>query len=138
MKLMNTANQPEYSLSIPDDCYQRGIDIMMHVMTKKNQVIITLPSLRDEVKMRGFFKVFLFDSERNAEVNNITIRTQRDEKVNGVQEIILKTNGAGGMIVPVNNQDWMFFSPSLPLESSVKAKKSDKNQNVVPEEITAK
>lgn len=109
MKLMNTANQKEYGLSIPDDCYQRGIDIMLHVMTEKTDVILTLPSLRDEIKMRGFFKVFVFDTERNAEANNIVIRTQRNEKINGVSEIILQVNGAGGMIVPVNNQDWMFF-----------------------------
>jgi hypothetical protein len=122
MKLLKI-NLPEQNLSIPDDCYQRGIDIMLHVETKKNAVVLTLPSLRDEVRMRGFFKIFLFDTERNCEVNNITIRTQRDEKMNGVSEIVLESNGAGAMIVPVNGQDWMFFSPSTPKVEKTKKEK---------------
>lgn len=129
MKLLKI-NQPEQHLSIPDDCYQRGIDIMLHIETKKSAVVLTLPSLRDEVKMRGFFKIFLFDTERNAEVNSITIRTQRDEKINGVQEIILKSNGAGAMIVPVNGQDWMFFTSFIP-----KFEKAKKREDEVAEPV---
>jgi hypothetical protein len=128
MKFLNT-KQTEYNLSLDNDFYQRGgVDVMLHVKTKENAVIVTLPSLKDEVKMRLWFKIFLFDIERNSEVNNITIRTSRNEKINGTNEINLKLNGIGVMIQPMSTEDWMCFIPMMAGEGKVKEKSGKKEK----------
>jgi hypothetical protein len=129
MKFLAT-DRPEFNLSMDNDFYQRGgADVMLHVKTKKNAVVVTLPSIKDEVKMRLWFKIFLLDIERNSEVNSITIKTSRSERINGTNEINLKLNGIGVMIVPMSNEDWMCFIPMMAGEGKAKEKnKKDKEE----------
>lgn len=121
-------NYSEQPLTIPQDCYDRvGCDVFFHVPTKEKPMVVNLPSLKTEVRMRLWFKVFILDVEKNAETNNITINAAGEEKVNGVSKLTLKTNGACVMLIPVGASDWICFTPSLP---DKKKKKNDKDEDV--------
>lgn len=123
---------PESNLVIPEDCYQRaGVNVCAQVYAKKNPVTLILPSLMGDLKMRFHFKVFVFDIERSAEENNITVKAVGDERINGASEIVLKTNGACVIVQPVGDKDWFCFTPSMPLEVEKKKVVSKKGEEEV-------
>jgi hypothetical protein len=86
---------------------------------------LSLPSLKDEIKMRMWFKIFIFDNEKNAETNNITLKASGNEKINGASELVFKTNGAGAIIQPIGDSDWMCFIPAMPVEIKKKKKEEE-------------
>ena len=105
---------PDITLQVPDECYMRGEDALFHVQTAKRPMVVNLPSIAKETRMRWGWCMFIFDSERNAEKNNITIRAVGDDRINGVTELVLKANGICVMIQPVGINDWVCFIPVMP------------------------
>lgn len=120
---INVSGQP---LMIPSECYERaGCDVFFYVSTKSTPMELSLPSLKDEIKMRMWFKIFIFDNEKNAETNNITLKASGNEKINGASELVLKTNGAAVIIQPIGDSDWMCFTPAMPVEIKKKKKEEE-------------
>lgn len=120
MKLIKVT-EPERTLMIPDECYQTvGRHAYFHVYTSKNQVILNLPSLQHEIKMRFWFNIFIFDIDKNCEVNNIIVRAEKGEFINGKSEIVLKSNGVGAMLAPLGNNDWMCVASITPSPEKIK------------------
>lgn len=112
-------NSTEATIVIPKEVYERaGNDIFAHIAPQKTPVTITLPSLRDEIKMRFWFKIFLLSLEKTAESNIIIVKAHGKEMINGQSEIAFNSNGTGVMIIPVGNDDWMCFLPAMPKAST--------------------
>jgi hypothetical protein len=87
-------------------------DFIVEVDTSQGEVIMYLPLIStvlasESPNLQQFMGVRFVDVSNNASVNNIIIRGLGDDTVNG-GEVVLKTDGVGGLINLISNSKWSF------------------------------
>ena len=87
-------------------------DFIVQVDTSVGAVELVLPKidtiLATYTTIQQFMGIRFVDISDNASVNNITLTGFETDNVNGVTNIVLNTNGAGGILTLIGETNWSF------------------------------
>ena len=87
-------------------------DFIIQVDTSQGAVELIMPKistiLASYTTIYQYMGIRFIDISNNASVNNITLTGFETDTINGVTNVVLNTNGAGGMIYLIGESQWSF------------------------------
>jgi hypothetical protein len=87
-------------------------DFIIQVDTSQGAVEIVMPKiatiLGSYTTIYQYMGIRFVDISNNASVNNITLTGFETDTINGVTNIVLNTNGVGGMLTLIGETDWSY------------------------------
>jgi hypothetical protein len=105
--------------------YLSPTDFIVQVDTSAGAVELVLPKidtiLATYTTIQQFMGIRLVDISDNASTNNITLTGFETDNVNGSTNVVLNTNGAGGILTLIGESDWSFQANTTVLSNQLYA-----------------
>lgn len=96
-------------------------DFILEVDTSYGDIEIVLPKIEtilNNATVYQFIGIRFVDISNNASVNNITLTGFENNNINGLNSIVLNTNGIGGTLTLIGDNEWIFtenkITPIIP------------------------
>jgi len=86
-------------------------DFILEVDTSNGDVEIVLPKIEtilNNATIYQYIGIRFVDISNNASVNNITLTGFENNNINGLDSLILNTNGIGGTLTLIGDNEWIF------------------------------
>lgn len=86
-------------------------DFILEVDTSNGDVEIVLPKIEtilNNATIYQYIGIRFVDISNNASVNNITLTGFENNNINGLDSVVLNTNGIGGTLTLIGDNEWIF------------------------------
>ena len=109
---MSSQNSNSFRLVGAGKTFLAPTDFIVQVDTSAGAVDLVLPKIDTILgvytTIQQFMGIRLVDISDNASTNNITITGFETDNINGENNVVLNTNGAGGILTLIGESDWSF------------------------------